>query len=123
MKIDFSRVLKSLSGESMIHREMIQPKRKSAKDMEAPVAVDRDLTLRDVSLNALLTVVQNENLPGVEKLKRYHLAEQIYKSKAPIDLSVEQLGQLKELISKVYVSPLVCGQAWEMLDPSSKDSE
>ena len=69
---------------------------------------------RGISVDALLAAFNDEqNIAGEEKLKRYILAEKIYKKED--DLSVEELALLKKLIGKAY-TPLIVGQSWKIIE-------
>ena len=100
MKINFNVALKNLKGEIL-------------KDKE------KDLTLKDVSTNALLGNYPDEKIDGEEKLKRFLLATKIYESKDELELSVDKIKMTKDLIAKGY-SILVTGRALEILDPHKK---
>lgn len=82
---------------------------------------DIDMTLKDLAVNALITTLTDargeaERLSGIEKVGNATLAEKIYKSEEPIDLSVEDIAKLKERISR-FPFPLVVMRAWSLLDP------
>jgi hypothetical protein len=98
MKIDFTRKLTTLAGESIRYNQ---------KD---------ETSLMDISLDALLTPMQDDqNLSGEEKAKRYVLATRIYSNPAEIDVTVEEVSTLKKLIGKLF-GALVVGQAYQMLE-------
>jgi hypothetical protein len=86
----------------------------------SPVTDDKgkaiELTVRSVSVNALMTPQQDEpNLTGEEKLRRAELARRILtKDTAP--LTAEDTALIKKLINKTYPSPLVVEQAWRALE-------
>ena len=100
MKIDFNVALKNLKGETL-------------KDKE------KDLTLKDVSANALLGNYQDEKIDGEEKLKRFLLATKIYETNGELELNIDEIKMTKDLIAKGY-STLVTGRALEILDPHKK---
>ncbi len=96
MKVNFDKQLVSLDGEVIL-------------DTKGNPAV-----LRGVAIDALLAVFGDEqNLAGEEKLKRYIVAEKVYKHED--DLTVEELALLKKLIGKAY-NPLIVGQAWKIIE-------
>lgn len=99
MKVDFNSVIKDLKGEPV-------------KDG------DRDFTLAAVACNALLMPYPDEqSLSGADKFRRYKLADKITSANGQgVDLSVEEIADLKKLIGKGY-GPLVVGRAYEILDP------
>ena len=98
--INFDVTLKNLEGETL-------------KDKE------KDLTLKDVSANALLGNYQDEKIDGEEKLKRFLLATKIYESNGELELSIDEVKMTKDLIAKGY-STLVTGRALQILDPHKK---
>ena len=100
IKINFNESLKDLKGEIL-------------KDKE------KDLTLKDVSANALLGNYQDEKIDGEEKLKRFLLATKIYESKDELELTIDEIKMTKDLIARGY-STLVTGRALQILDPHKK---
>ena len=99
MKINFSQKLLNLYGETIVDEASKNP-----------------LTLSKVCVEALLANDRNENIDGVEKLRRFELAKAIHEGKKD-SLSAEETVLLKELVAK-YFSTLVVGQALPMLDSS-----
>ena len=95
MKIDFTKKFTNFNGEVL-------------KD----TASNRELSLGDVCVEALLAVDKNEAIDGAEKLRRYNLAMEIYKGKD--SLLVEEIVLLKDLIGKYYATMIV-GQALPIL--------
>ena len=93
MKINFNQPIKNIQGEEV-----------------------KDLTLKTVSVEALLATFSDEqSLSGEEKAKRYVLATRIYANSEELDLTVEEIAKIKQLIGKGY-GPLIVGQAWDMLE-------
>ena len=93
MKINFNQPIKNIQGEEI-----------------------KDLTLKTVSVEALLATFSDEqSLSGEEKAKRYVLATRIYANPEELDLTVEEIAKIKQLIGKGY-GPLIVGQAWDMLE-------
>ncbi len=97
MKIDFSQKFSGFDGATM-------------KDTKT----DKELSLADICVEALLSVDREDPIDGIEKLKRYDLALEIYQGKKE-SLSAEEVVLLKELVGK-YFTTLVVGQAFPMLD-------
>lgn len=96
MKVNFDKQLVDLDGTII------------------PDAKGNSAILRGISVDALLAAFNDEqNIAGEEKLKRYILAEKIYKKED--DLSVEELALLKKLIGKAY-TPLIVGQSWKIIE-------
>ena len=93
MKINFNQPIKNIQKEEI-----------------------KDLTLKSVSVEALLATFSDEqSLSGEEKAKRYLLATRIYANSEELDLTVEEIAKIKQLIGKGY-GPLIVGQAWDMLE-------
>jgi len=91
------------------------------KNLEGKTLKDKDkvLTLKDVSVNALLGNYQDEKIDGEEKLKRFLLATKIYESKNEIELENDDVKLVKDMIAKGY-STVVTARAWQILDPHKK---
>lgn len=76
-------------------------------------------TLATVSETALTSSYQDEAaLPPGEKSNRFWLAQRIHIDPKNVVLSPEEITLLKKLIDKAY-NPLVVGQAWAVLDPTT----
>jgi hypothetical protein len=97
MKIDFNKKFTNFNGEIL-------------KDSQS----QKELSLKDVCVEALMVVDQKEEIDGEEKVKRYNLALDIYNGKKE-NLSSEEIVLLKELIGR-YFSTIVVGQALKMLE-------
>lgn len=96
MKIDFNQPVCDLNG-------------KPFPDGEGP------LTLSAVCVAALLQTYQDEQgkITGEEKYQRYDLATRVNGKAA--DVTVEQIGRLKQLIGKFF-GPSVVGPTYDMLE-------
>jgi hypothetical protein len=74
-----------------------------------------NMTLGRAAIEALLAQFQDETgITGEEKLKRFDLAMRV-RNDACGDFPIDDISMIKKLIGKAY-GPLVCGQAWKMLD-------
>ena len=79
----------------------------------------KSLTLADVAENALLSDYRDEqNLDGVEKLKRWTLAKKIEDTKSSVTLNADEIALIKKLVGKAY-NPLVYGEMVQAIDPAS----
>ena len=110
MRINMNQSIKDWEGN-----EIVLPKSLDSDEKES-------LILRHVCLNCLGAVHEDEkNLSGEEKFKRNGIAMNIVNSKnGVVDLSSEQISELKKLIGKLY-GPVVVGSTWNMLEnPDSK---
>lgn len=79
-----------------------------------------DFTMKKACINSLMMNVPNERIDGMEKVRRAVLAEDIYKAEKEIDLKIDDIKMLKDLIAQ-FGSPLVVKQAWDILDPKTKN--
>ena len=101
MKIDFTRPLTDFDGKPLIDG-------------------DKAVTLGLIAVNALTTPQEGDNaLSGVEKIHRYDLARDIYKSTLPIEITAEDISTIKGLIIKLYHNVIVVGQALPMLETAA----
>lgn len=100
MKINLNVVLKNLAGKTLKEGE-------------------KDVTLKDVSINALLGNYKDENIDGNEKLKRFMLATRISEAKGELELENDDITLIKDMIAKGY-STMVTARAWQILDPHKK---
>lgn len=94
MKIDVTQKLMSLMGEPL-------------KDG------DKEVTLRDVSVTALLNANEQSHL-GDAKARRWQLARQITDNDSP-DIKAEDITLIKELAGKQF-TPVVIGPMYELLE-------
>lgn len=98
MKIDVTKTLTNLDGAVM-------------KDMVDGEAVDA--TLRMAMVNAILSPVEKES--GMDKVKKFNLAERIHDAVDDVDLTVEEVSLIKERVGVVF-SSLIVGQVWKLLE-------
>jgi hypothetical protein len=106
--VDFTQVIKGLDGTPFT----VTSGADAAKKAE-------QLTLGDVAVNALETVVPDDvKLSGEDKFKLDLLARKVYKAKSAA-LTGEEVNLLKQRIGKLYGATIV-GVAWRMLDPEAK---
>jgi hypothetical protein len=104
MKVDFSVLILDHHGKEI-------PDAASTEDPKA------SLTLRDVCHRSLLQPsTENQALTLEEKLKRGRLADKIFGTHEPINLSAEQLTLLKAEVAKtqtIFMTTKVC----DLVDP------
>lgn len=88
-------------------------------DPEFDTASNKAVTLRRLSVNALLT--GEENLSGEQKLERGELAKKIFMAPkdSELDLESKEIQLIKKQIGKCYNS-LVVMQAWPLLEGKSE---
>lgn len=97
MKIDFSTVLQTLTGVAFQIKETDK---------------ERDMTLADASVEALLAPSQDET--GQQKFEAYQLAAKVNKA-AEVELTPEEVAAIKSKIGAAY-GPAVVGPAFTLLN-------
>ena len=81
------------------------------------------LTLRLCMISALVANYRGEEgLDGVEKLKRWELALKVKNAPDPTELTVEEVVEIKKLISKLF-GTVVVGQAYKLLEGGGAKKE
>jgi len=86
-----------------------------------PVETDENFRLKDALINSLYGQYEDEKfLSGEEKMKRYFLAEKIWKVQGEIDLSAEEITLLKRLVAAAY-NILIVGRVYELIDPIEQE--
>ena len=93
----------------------------SLKNLAGKILEDgnKNVMLKDVSINALLGNYKDENIDGNEKLRRFMLATKISEAKGEIELENDDVTLTKDMIAKGY-STVVTARAWQVLDPHKK---
>lgn len=97
MKVDFNKKFVNFNGEVL-------------KDANT----QREITLGEVCVEALLSTDRENPISGTEKLERYNLAMEIHSGKKEV-LSPEEIVLIKELVGKLYTT-IIVGQAFPILD-------
>jgi len=82
--------------------------------MPAEGGVIKNLTIKDVCVNALLTEVEGIVTPPTEKVHRFTLSEGIYKAESEVELKAEDVVLLKNLVGHSY-GPLIVGQFYRFI--------
>ncbi len=115
MKINFNIILKEFDG-TPIPKEITFGKCQRCGFIEGvgqPLGI---MTLKGATLQALMTILEDDrNISGEDKVKRSMLANRIYSNPENIDLTVEEISDIKKLIGKVF-GPIIVGQCWELLE-------
>ncbi len=113
MKINLNKVLVDLAGNSLQDNTVKRDENGVVKDESGkPVVELVDVTLNRLAANALLHPDKEDK--GEDKARKYLLAVKIY-GVGEIDLTAEEIVEIKERISAAYPS-IVVGQAWAILD-------
>lgn len=133
MKIDFSKILIGLDGEAITEFEKEEPTIEVPEEIQKSINLinqylnkDRkqiDIHLRKVCFRAMKAQVKGqENMEPEEKYKRGKLAERIFDSTEPLEITPEELKMIREQIGKVY-SIDVMAPCWDLLDVKEKAEE
>lgn len=93
MKVDFDEILCNLAGVPLN-------------------SGGKTLTLKMISINALMADYPDERTPPGEKFARYALSRRLYKGN--YEFKVEEIAKLKNLIEKSF-EPIVVGAAFSVL--------
>ena len=96
MKVNTNQTLKTFDGKVM-------------KDVVDGNAIDA--TIKQAIVNAVLSPVEKET--GVEKVKKFNLAQRIYKEDN-VDLNEDEIKLIKERVGECF-APIVVGQVFELL--------
>jgi len=104
LKIKLNYVFKTLDG---------MPLKNQGKDFTFKAACENALLIEQADPR---TGQPKKSIDGTEKMRRYSLALQIHNAKSEVDISIEDVKLLKDLIAEIG-SPLIVGQAWNILDP------
>lgn len=106
MKISLNQKIKDLDGEA-IETQIIKGKKVKTEILTLGSAITQALTNN---------YKDDQELSGNEKVKRFTLAQKIYRKKeTSVDLKVEEITLIKNLIGKSY-GTLVVGQIWQILE-------
>jgi hypothetical protein len=113
MKIAFGTVLKGLDG-----KPLVDDQQDSAADPDEEKVPPPALTLRTVSVRALMVVMDSDReMRGEKKAKIWKLAMGIHGGSD--EITAEDATLLKERIGLAY-GPLVVGQAYEIIESAGK---
>ena len=74
---------------------------------------NRDLLLRDICINALLTPDQQDD--EKKKWEKYEIFKKIRDSKSDVELKAEEITTIKKAIGKLS-PPLIMGQCFELIE-------
>ena len=102
--IDFTTTINDLKGKPLPLKEDDQ---------------ERNFTLRDACVNALLVEQQGDKLEGKEKIRRFRLADKIFGTAEPLNIKAEDTVLLKDLIAQAY-GALVTARAWDLIEPTDE---
>ena len=133
MKIDLNYKIKDLDGK--VIKDDIQDtdkndnpqydgdgkvKRKKGKAITLRMVCERALLNPDVTIDQRTGKMVQIPIDPTEKVHRYDLALQIHKADGLFDIGVDDIKLLKDLIGRKF-PPLTVGQAYRILDPTTKN--
>ena len=109
MKINVTQQLTELDGTPMVTgKQMCQMCGQVVSETEP-------MTVRLAATRSLTAIYRDEqNLPGDEKVTRFHLALKVTDEDEP-DLKAEDIVLIKMVVGKMY-GPVVVGRMWGILD-------
>lgn len=99
MMIKVGEALRSFNGEAMQMQDT----------PESPVY---EMTLGKVVVEALL--VNERELTATDKVRRYDLALRVYNAKNEVEVTPEELTEIRACVGKAY-PPVVVGAAYKLL--------
>jgi hypothetical protein len=132
MKVDMNYKFKEIDGKVVMERVVDEYKDGNPKrdGQGFPLMkLGKAFTLRAACLSVLtnppVDIDQRSQRPKEvgyeEKLKMADLAQRIYKCNGLVDLNADEIVLLKDLINKRYLAPLTIKQAYDILDPTTKN--
>lgn len=97
---------------------------KELKVKDTPESPEYVMTLKKVIINSVLAFYPKEQESGQDKYNKFLIVKKISwnderKKNGLIDFTVKELKIIKDAIGKLY-SPLIVGQAWDMLKQKDK---
>lgn len=117
MKVKVNKIIQNIYGEPMKSTRKKPGAMVDENDIESVKKGREDMTLREVIVTALVSPLPDEKLDISEQMKRYKLVTKIQATKIEIELKSDEVVLIKDLISKTWPSPLISGQAFEMIEP------
>ena len=116
MKIKINSIMNNVYGEPLKSQRK-KPQTKKEIEEKKPQELG-DLTLKEVAVNSLLMRPESKEVPKQDdELKLYRLAIKIQDAKGEVDLTTDQIVEIKEFINKAQWPRLVTGQALELMEP------
>ena len=85
------------------------------QELDGSAVVDQNKKTITVAHQCVLALCVNEEIDGMEKMRRGELAEKIFKAKDEEDLPIEEIALVKQLVGK-YLSTVAVMQIWRLLE-------
>lgn len=116
MKIDFNRQLQDLDGEDLRETSAVVLVEENGQITRQPLQ-GKLLDLKRVCATALNGKYQGEELSPDQHVERFSLALKIFNSNGDgIELKTEEIALIKTLLAKSGYTPIVVGQACQILE-------
>lgn len=106
---DFSQPILGLNGKPLTQVE-IHLNEKGEQERSP-----KEFTYAAAAVEALTSLYQDEQPTGIEKVRRFKLAERIYLVPNEVMLEDDDISLLKTLVSKLY-DPVVTGRMYNLLE-------
>lgn len=85
------------------------------KELDGNDVIGSNKQVVTVSQQCILALCVQEEIDGVEKMKRGELAEKIFKAKDDVEFTIEEVALVKQLVGK-YLSTVAVMQIWRLLE-------
>ena len=85
------------------------------KELNGSDVVDPNKQVITVAHQCVLALCVQEEIDGMEKMRRGELAEKIFRAKDEVELTIEEVALVKQLVGK-YLSTLAVMQIWRLLE-------
>ena len=85
------------------------------KELDGSDVVGQNKQVVTVSQQCILALCVQEEIDGIEKMKRGLLAEKIFKANGEVELTIDEVVLIKQLVGK-YLSTLGVMQIWRLLE-------
>jgi hypothetical protein len=119
MKVKVNSILKNVYGEPLKSQRKKPQTKAGQKAGKSPEL--EDLTLREIIVNSVLNRPETQDkkisLSQDEELRYYRLAIQIQDAKGEVDLTSNQIVEIKESILNAKWPRLITGQALDLIEP------
>ena len=87
------------------------------QDIDRNGNIQGDITIKSIIVEALLRPHPSEDkLSGMERMKRFSLAQKVYGSKEEVELMVEEIALIKELVGIKNFPVLIVGRTFNILE-------
>lgn len=85
------------------------------KELDGSDVVGQNKQVVTVAHQCVLALCVQEEIDGMEKMRRGELAEKIFKAKDEVEFTIEDVALVKQLVGK-YLSTVAVMQIWRLLE-------